>query len=209
MWGSSSADAADAAQASPAAGDAGAAVATTPDPLDFDSIQQDDPFADLPDYARENWLDATTNTITLPGPQAGGTSTGTVPAGLEKFYSQKIDWQMTSGGDVMGHAYTTYSTYVSVPLDYEHPDNGKTVELYVSRSVSTYSDVPYDEATDDNMFDDGDNQKWGVLFVNPGGPGASGAAAAEWAGDRTVGRHYEVVGFDPRGVGSSLPADPL
>ena len=52
-------------------------------------------------------------------------------------------------------------------------------------------------------------QQQGYLLVNPGGPGASGLSlAADVAGglDPTVASEYDIIGFDPRGVGSSVPA---
>src|SRR5262249_23478655 len=52
-------------------------------------------------------------------------------------------------------------------------------------------------------------QQQGDLLVTPGGPGASGLSlVAEVATglDPTVASEYNIIGFDPRGVGSSVPA---
>jgi len=78
---------------------------------------------------------------------------------------------------------------VSVPVDYAKPD-GPQAQLAVIR-------VP---ATGDRI---------GALMVNPGGPGASAvdavAAMAASFGDNDVTRRFDLVGFDPRGVGRSTP----
>lgn len=51
--------------------------------------------------------------------------------------------------------------------------------------------------------------KRGTLMVNPGGPGGSGvrfvAEDARYVFDPEVLAHYDILGFDPRGVGSSTP----
>ncbi len=78
---------------------------------------------------------------------------------------------------------------VSVPLDYANPE-GAQAQLAVIR-------IP---ASGDRI---------GVLMVTPGGPGASavdtvagmGAALAE----TDIGRRFDLVGLDPRGVGHSTP----
>ena len=52
----------------------------------------------------------------------------------------------------------------------------------------------------------------GSLFVNPGGPGVSGlsyARAASSIVSKSVRERYDVVGFDPRGVGASRGVDCL
>jgi pimeloyl-ACP methyl ester carboxylesterase len=49
----------------------------------------------------------------------------------------------------------------------------------------------------------------GVLMVNPGGPGASAVNTVAGMGaalaDTEIGRRFDLVGFDPRGVGHSTP----
>lgn len=80
---------------------------------------------------------------------------------------------------------------VGAPLDHARP-GGKKISLAVSR-------VPH--------LPGGKYQ--GVLLVNPGGPGGSGLgfAAAVAAGlPDDLRRAYDVIGFDPRGVGASRPA---
>ena len=81
---------------------------------------------------------------------------------------------------------------MTVPLDYEEPD-GKTITLAVLRVRAT------DRA-----------ERVGQLVVNPGGPGASGvsyAAAGSRAFGNTLARYFDIVGFDPRGVGESTPLE--
>ncbi len=78
-----------------------------------------------------------------------------------------------------------------VPRDHASPD-GATISLYVARH----------RATDPK-------QRIGTLLVNPGGPGAAGSVLAEQAdkvySSRLLAR-FDIVGWDPRGVGRSEPA---
>jgi len=81
---------------------------------------------------------------------------------------------------------------LTVPLDYAHPENGKTVKLPVTRLVADPLAGSYA----------------GIMLTNPGGPGGSGT----WMpGLRdyvpgSAARRYDWVGFDPRGVGDSVPS---
>src|SRR5215471_13302151 len=81
---------------------------------------------------------------------------------------------------------------LQVPLDYRHP-SGRKITLAVSEMPATAPAA----------------QQQGYLLVNPGGPGASGLSlAADVAAglDPAVASEYNIIGFDPRGVGSSVPA---
>lgn len=82
---------------------------------------------------------------------------------------------------------------VNVPLDYSNGNKGAAVQLAVVRLLA------------------GDpSNKIGSILLNPGGPGGSGVnfalgfgpfAGSIWGPD--VGANFDIVGFDPRGVGRS------
>ena len=114
-----------------------------------------------------------------------GGSQGDVPRGLESFYNQTIDWKDCSDGTA-----SFQCGMVTVPLDYEHPD-GQTITIAVRKLAAS----------------DG-NAEHGSLFLNPGGPGGSGVAMmqvmAPMLTEETRGA-YDIIGFDPRGVGQSTP----
>ena len=110
-----------------------------------------------------------------------------VPAGLEEFYEQGIDWQDCADDD----AYQCAT--VEVPLDYDDPD-GQTIELALKMHPA-----------------DGDNPL-GNLFINPGGPGGSGIDLVEGLYGyipSEITDAYNLIGFDPRGVGASTAVDCL
>lgn len=78
---------------------------------------------------------------------------------------------------------------VEVPVDYGEA-NGDTARLALVRFPAT-------------------GQKIGSLVVNPGGPGGSGVDAAiklVKSLPPEVRQRFDFVGFDPRGVGASIPA---
>ncbi|CAL9324219.1 alpha/beta hydrolase [Streptomyces sp. SudanB66_2053] len=79
---------------------------------------------------------------------------------------------------------------LEVPLDYRDP-GGRQIELTISRLESTNP-----------------AKRRGVLLTNPGGPGAGGLdypALLALAVPKQVLDSYDVIGFDPRGVGHSTP----
>jgi pimeloyl-ACP methyl ester carboxylesterase len=79
---------------------------------------------------------------------------------------------------------------LKVPLDHARP-SGRQITLALSR-------VPHTAPASQ-----------GPLLVNPGGPGGSGLELAGFVASalpRSVAAQYDVIGFDPRGVGRSRPA---
>ncbi|SDM45085.1 alpha/beta hydrolase [Nonomuraea jiangxiensis] len=82
---------------------------------------------------------------------------------------------------------------LTVPLDYREP-MGQTIKLALNR---VRAKVPREA------------NHLGTLLVNPGGPGAAGRNLTEFVSTQLpdgLGERYDVVGFDPRGVGGSEPA---
>lgn len=81
--------------------------------------------------------------------------------------------------------------FLTVPLDYKKP-KGTKIKLAVSRIKHTVSADKYQ----------------GVMVTNPGGPGGSGLTLSVLGQfvPNGAGAAYDWIGFDPRGVGSSIPA---
>lgn len=84
------------------------------------------------------------------------------------------------------------------PLDYRNESDARTIAIAMIKLPAAVPD-------DDASFA-------GSVFTNPGGPGASGVDLLLQDGrslrdvlDKPGRRHYEVVSFDPRGIGSSWP----
>ena len=163
-------------------------------------------------------------------PAASGSATvaGPIPSGLESFYRQTVDWYpcgatggmetaseetSTSAATTVAAATTSEATaapssgsasgtdgtsegtddatfscaVITVPLDYANP-KGETISIAVKKRAATGGHAQ------------------GALFINPGGPGDSGVSFAERAGNAfspDLLSAYDIIGFDPRGVGSS------
>ncbi len=130
---------------------------------------------------------------TTPGsPATGSPATPTpsasartdYPAALAAFYTQRIDWRPCS--DDGRHRCGA----MEVPVDYADP-RGERFTLALRK-------VP---ATDPS-------RRLGSLVVNPGGPGGSGVQYAQlssFAFTPELRAAYDIVGFDPRGIGESSP----
>ncbi|MEV4176679.1 alpha/beta hydrolase [Nonomuraea sp. NPDC049709] len=82
---------------------------------------------------------------------------------------------------------------VRVPLDYREP-MGQSIEIALNRVKAKVSR---------------DANHLGTLLLNPGGPGSSGRDLTELVATSLpadVSERYDIVGFDPRGVGGSEPS---
>ena len=164
-------------------------------------------------------------------PAAGGSATvpGPIPSGLESFYRQAVNWYPCAATDGVEKASETTAqasasttaaatasaqtaapssdgaagtagsleeetdtatfscAVITVPLDYANP-KGETISIAVKKRAATGGHAQ------------------GALFINPGGPGDSGVSFAERAGNAfspDLLNAYDIIGFDPRGVGSS------
>ena len=167
-----------------------------------------------------------------PAAGGSATVAGPIPSGLESFYRQAVNWYPCAATDgvekasektAQASASTTVATasaqatatpsadgatgatgtagsseeetdtatfscaVITVPLDYANP-KGETISIAVKKRAAT----------------GGHSQ--GSLFINPGGPGDSGVSFAERAGNAfspDLLSAYDIIGFDPRGVGFS------
>lgn len=140
-----------------------------------------------------------------PGPtELEGTESARQAAAFPEVYTQSIDW----GGCGPEHSLTDERAerlerdgaspdlfecaWVEAPLDWSDPESIETIELAVVRVPATGEAAPL-----------------GPLFGNPGGPGESGldlmyglSAEPLFA---EVAENYDLIGFDPRGIGVSSP----
>ncbi|ANF32797.1 peptidase [Leifsonia xyli] len=102
-----------------------------------------------------------------------------VSAALAPFYDQILTWKSCDGGKQCAMA--------KAPLDWKDPGKGQ-IELALIRQPAK-------------------GTKQGSLLTNPGGPGASGfdfvKDSVDFVADATLQDHFDIVGFDPRGVGRS------
>ena len=99
------------------------------------------------------------------------------------YYSQQLTWTGCQDG--------FECTWLEVPLDYANP-TASSIKISVIRMKGDHAQ--------------------GSLILNPGGPGGSGidyVRAIDYIMTKTLRDNFDIVGFDPRGVGQSTPVDCL
>ncbi len=111
----------------------------------------------------------------------------------EPQLGQPVSWgpcrPAGGGGDALPIPAGAQCGKIAVPVDYGKPD-GAQINLALIRFPAR-------------------GDKIGSLIINPGGPGESGIEAAASLVEglpAEVRQRFDLVGFDPRGVGSSTPA---
>ena len=130
-----------------------------------------------------------------PAGSAGPSSSSPAAApGSARAQASTIGWHACT---VQGAAMRCAS--LQVPLDYRHP-GGRKITLALSEAPATAPAA----------------RQQGDLLINPGGPGGSGLSLlGGWLQSGAIGpqglsasvaSEYNIIGFDPRGVGSSVPA---
>ena len=101
---------------------------------------------------------------------------------LAPYLGQEVQWSDCGAG--------AECATVMAPLDWDNPGVGEDVNLALSRHRAT-------------------GQALGSLFVNPGGPGASGYEfvldSVDFAVSEVLRESFDVIGWDPRGVNFSSP----
>ncbi|MFJ9517943.1 alpha/beta hydrolase [Kitasatospora sp. NPDC101801] len=116
--------------------------------------------------------------------------TGEADPALAPFYGQQLAWAACADDPKTEKQDESalQCARLRVPLDYTAPA-GESIELALARRATTKAD-----------------QRIGSLLLNPGGPGGSGVEFVQGAaelGKNGLRDRYDLVGFDPRGVGAS------
>ncbi|HMF83382.1 MAG TPA: alpha/beta hydrolase [Acidimicrobiia bacterium] len=121
--------------------------------------------------------------IAFLGVAAGSVADASTEATPKAAPGTRLQWKRCGGDNECAK--------LTVPLDYDHPDNGRTIKVALLRV----------RATDQK-------KRIGSLLLNPGGPGAPGTHfARDFASalPDALRQRFDIVGFDPRGSGGTSP----
>jgi len=115
--------------------------------------------------------------LTDPDTNPSGFADAPAGDGLSGYQRQNLNWR-TCGGEYQ-------CAKILAPLDYADP-SGQAITLSLAKKAATKS------------------PKLGTLFVNPGGPGASGRNLVTYFASAGL-EQFDIVGWDPRGTNDSTP----
>lgn len=105
---------------------------------------------------------------------SSGEPTPAADAPFAAYFDQKVSWSKCG---------TLECADISVPIDWaDESSDSATIAMAKMPAAGTSQ---------------------GTLFVNPGGPGGSGVGFVEYAVTNDLANAYDIVGWDPRGVGDS------
>ena len=125
---------------------------------------------------------AVANTDTTDSPDSSSVESNTTYS-TSAFETPTISWDSCGTGLECG--------YIEVPINYDDV-NSDTTALYIVKHAATDT-----------------NARIGSLLVNPGGPGFGGSYLAEAADNifsQAILSSFDIIGWDPRGTGTSIPA---
>ncbi|UKZ57144.1 hypothetical protein TrVGV298_010996 [Trichoderma virens] len=126
---------------------------------------------------------------------------GLIGLAAASYSSSEFDWTTISPSTDLEY-HDCFDDFkcarLIAPLDYKNDTDPRTVVIAMIKLPAVVPD-------DDPAFA-------GSIFTNPGGPGGAGVGFMVRAGkglrnvlDKPGRRHYEILSFDPRGVGNSWP----
>lgn len=102
------------------------------------------------------------------------------PTGFEEFYEQQVEFE--SCGEKV------FCAEVAAPMDWDNP-TGEQIEIAVAYRASN------------------NKKAKGFVLFNPGGPGSSAVdwviESSDFLGSKSLRDNFNILGFDPRGVGNS------
>ena len=149
------------------------------------SSSNSDSTASAPSSSDQSSTTATASAV--PSESLTSSDSSTPPtkplAALTRYYNQKLAWKPCEGGMLCAT--------MTVPISYAQPGKYGDTEVKIAKLPAW-------------------GKRRGAIVINPGGPGGSGidyASAGSSVVSASVLRNYDLVGFDPRGVGRSDPID--
>jgi pimeloyl-ACP methyl ester carboxylesterase len=141
--------------------------------------------------ARRRWLAGIALTAALATTLSGcfllpagssdkGEPEKTAESAFAEYFTQQLSWEECGSLEC---------ATMTVPIDWED-EASDSVDIALAKQPAL-------------------DESKGTIFVNPGGPGGSGVDFVEYAVTADLADSFDIVGWDPRGVGASTPVECL